>query len=73
VLATYAAFVVGDLLWWHIRWKDGSTVYDFAVVGIGFFWLGVIGLAKLSLRWASPNASSEPCPPPANQSSKYHE
>lgn len=57
VLVTYVAFVGCDLTWWHIRWKDGSTVYDFAMVGIGFFWLGVIGLSKLALRIvSSPNA-----------------
>ena len=34
--------------------------YDFAVVGIGFFWLGMIGLSKFALRIASsPNVSDQ--------------
>ena len=61
VLATYAAFVACDLAWWRIRWPNGDTVYDFAMVGIGIFWLGMIGLSKLALRIASsPNVQSEP-------------
>lgn len=53
VLISYGAFVVCNLLWLHWKWANGATVYDVAMIVIGLFWLGVIGLSKLLLFMAN--------------------